>query len=95
LLDLIRFREALTILDVHSWVPLPGCLVNPVAPATLACISEVTVADLAKIRETDILGIPPHLGEDILNLGHTLIVSLSILFARLKNFLMFVAKETE
>jgi hypothetical protein len=61
---------AFFILDVHPGIPLPWGPVHPVAGAAPARGAEVAVTNLAQIAKTDILRIPPHLGNDFFEATH-------------------------
>ena len=67
---MINSGFAFLVLYVHAGVPRPWGSVNPVAGAAPARCAEVVVTHLAQIAETDILGIPPHFGNDVFDASH-------------------------
>jgi hypothetical protein len=63
---------AFFILNVDPGVTCPGDLVDSVAGAALAGCSKVVATYLAKITETDILRISPHVLDDLCEAAHNL-----------------------
>jgi hypothetical protein len=60
LFDLVCFGLSFMILDIYSWITLPGRLAYPVATSTLTSFSEIKIANFAQITEADILWVQFH-----------------------------------
>ena len=76
LAHLIGFSHASGILNIDARIALPRGLVYSVTSAGLPRLSEIFVANLAKVFEADPFGVLPHHFDNIVYRGHDKIVSL-------------------
>jgi len=60
------------ILNIDSRISFPRCLVNMVTSVLLACFTEIIIADLAQVSESNIYRIVLHLYKDVFDSGHVL-----------------------
>jgi hypothetical protein len=66
------------ILNVDSWIALPGCSINPVTAAGLTGFAKVELAHLTQVSEGYAVRVSFHQVERLLNPRHVGIVSILI-----------------
>jgi hypothetical protein len=78
LLYLISFCHPIIILNIYTWIALPGCFVNPVAAACLPGFTKLVFTYFAQIIKRYAFWVKTQSGENFFNFCHALIIPLLI-----------------
>jgi len=79
---MICFCHSFVVLNIDTWVSLPGSFINAVAAAFMPRLTKVEIANLAKLLKPYPLWITAHLFEKIFNFCHGYMIPLLIPLSR-------------
>ena len=80
--DLIGLCHSFVILNIDSWVTLPGCFINSMTTTLMPGLAKEGIAYPTEVIKTNSFWISSHLGNQIFNFRHNDMIPLLILLSR-------------